>query len=102
MADYNPNLVCQHGGSFSSSNEGFVQTTKNIIIHTQTNDIVHNTTTFARPTFGPCKCLQQFDGHPVLLWNLGRGKMMDYPSLHSVIHHMVTGSPIYSIYCSGR
>ena len=99
-AEYNPNLVCQHGWHFNSSNDVLVQTSTNLIIYTQTNDIVLNTKTFARPTIGPCKCLQQFDGHPVLLWNLGRGKMVDYPFLHSVIHQGITGSPIFSIFHS--
>ena len=99
-AEYKPHLVCQHGCHFNSSNDHLVQTSKNIVIYTQTNDIVLNTATFARPTIGPCKCLQHFDGHPVLLWHLGLGKMVDYPFIHSVIHQGITGSPIYSIHQS--
>ena len=93
-------IVTRQGGHCQSTPVHHVQTLTNLIIYTQTNDIVLNTKTFARPTIGPCKCLQQFDGHPVLLWNLGRGKMVDYPFLHSVIHQGITGSPIFSIFHS--
>jgi hypothetical protein len=35
---------------------------------------------------GPCTCLQRYDCHPLLIWNLGKGRFMDYTVLHSYLH----------------
>ena len=75
-------LDCDCGFGFDSSDEKLVKTSKNLKIYTQTDDVIKQTITFA----GSCKHLQQVDGHSVLLWNLGRGRMVDYVFLHSTIH----------------
>lgn len=95
-------LTCQHGFGFDSSDASFLQSSKNLIIYAQTQDIVLETASFARPTVpaGSCRCLQQYDGHPVLLWNLGCGRMVDYTFLHFAIHQVVNGTPMNSIYQS--
>ena len=41
---------------------------------------------YVRPTVGPCKCLKRFDGHPLLLWHLGKGRFVDYTLLHGYVH----------------
>ena len=34
------------------------------------------------------QCLQQYDGHPQLLWHIGFGRFVDYSLLHLHLHRM--------------
>ena len=97
---YEGALVCKHGFGFNSSDVTLVQTSQNVIIYTNTQDIIIDSVTLARPTSpaGSCQCLQQYDGHPVLLWHLGRGRMVDYAFLHVSAHQVINGSTMHSIY----
>ena len=93
-------MVCKHGFGFDSSDVTLVQTSQNVIIYTNTQDIIIDSVTLARPTSpaGSCQCLQQYDGHPVLLWHLGSGRMVDYAFLHVSAHQVTNGSTMHSIY----
>ena len=96
-------MVCnKHRNYFDPSNERLVQTSRNMVIYTQTKDLVIETATFVRPTtpIGCCKCLHHYDGHETLLWNLCLGKMVDYIFLHSAIHQVIDGFPINGVYKS--
>ena len=95
-------LKCKHGNSFDSSDERLVKTSRNVMIYTSESDIKNDAATFGRPTVpvGVCKCLHHYDGHSVLLWNLGLGKMIDYQFIHFVIHQSVNGTPLQSIFRS--
>ena len=100
--DFVAALVCKDGFGFDDSEDRLVQTSTNLIIYTNTHDILTDSITLARPTtpIGSCRCLHQFDGHEILLWNLGRGRMVDYCFLHSSVHQIVDGTPMNSIYQS--
>ena len=103
IAEFRPDMVCnKHQNHFDPSNERLVQTSRNMVIYTQTKDLVVETATFARPTtpFGCCKCLHHYDGHENLLWNLGLGKMVDYTYLHYAIHQVTDGFPLNGVYKS--
>ena len=41
-----------------------------------------------RKTVAKCRCIQQVDGHPYLLWHLGFGRFVDYTLLHLHMHRM--------------
>ena len=81
-----------------------VQTSNDIVIYTETEDIVLDVKTFARPTLptGACKCLHHYHGHHELLWHLGSGKMIAYQYLHVVIHQFVLGLPMNAGFESRR
>ena len=95
---YEGALICKHGVAFNSSDVTLVQTSQNVIIYTNTQDVIMDSVTLARPSAGSCKCLQQYDGHPVLLWHLGSGRMVDYAFLHVSAHQVINGSTMHSIY----
>ena len=89
VPSYEASYVCtKHQLNFDASNDQLVKTSANIVIYTQTADILQEISTFARQTspHGSCKCLHQYDAHSELLWHLGRGRMVCYLFLHSAIH----------------
>ena len=63
---------CKHDFLFNSSVESLVTESKNSCVYNEVGERVFPCQVFARPTVGPCNCLQRFDGHHLLLWNLGK------------------------------
>ena len=57
---------------------------------------------YARPTVNKmCRCTQQFDGSDLLIWNLGRGRFIDYRVLYSHLHNWkLSGTKMYSLFKS--
>ena len=102
--DFVAALVCKDGFGFDDSEDRHmcVQTSMNLIIYTHMHDLLKDIITLARPTtpVGSCRCLHQYDAHENLLWNLSRGRMVDYCFLHSFVHQIGDGTPMNSIYQS--
>ena len=48
--------------------------------------------TYARKSLGSCRCRQQADTHNLLLWHLGKGKMIDYLFLSCYMRTMRSNS----------
>ena len=84
----------KHKSTFDPNDDKMVQNSKNIIIYTETSERIYNIVTFARKTIGGCKCRQQADTHSLLLWHVGKGKMIDYMFLSCALHNMrANGTP---------
>lgn len=81
-------FACKHGQTFDSNDENLLQFSSNIIIYTETSEKVYSIKTFSRKTLSGCKCKQQADTHKLLLWHIGKGKMIDYLFLSGYMHSM--------------
>ena len=81
---------CQHDNTYDPNDDNLVEISPNIIIYTETSERVFPIKTYGRKTLGRCKCKQQADTHKLLLWHLGRGKMIDYLFLSFYMHNMRT------------
>ena len=79
---------CQHGSTYDPNDVNLVVFSSNVIIYTETSEKVYPVKTYARKTVGSCKCKQQAGTHKLLLWHLGRGKMIDYTFLSGYMQNM--------------
>ena len=80
--------VCKHENIFDPDNSNLLRQSPNITVYTNIGERVFNVEVMSRKTLFGCKCLQQFDGHPHLLWHLGFGRFVDYTWLHLHLHRM--------------
>ena len=56
---------------------------------------------YARRSIGPCKCLQRLDGTKFLIWNLGKGRFIDFTLLHTYVQKWVnSGLKIFALWKS--
>ena len=81
-------FLCKHGSSFDPNDDNLVECSSNIIIYTESSEKVYPIKTYSRKTVDGCKCKQQADTHKLLLWHIGKGKMIDYMFLSSYMHNM--------------
>ena len=92
---------CKHGQLFNKCDESLVRESHNVIIYTDTGERFFPNPVLARPTVGPCLCLQRVDGHLLLLWHLGKGRFVDYTMLHGYLHKWTaSGISIQAMYKS--
>ena len=68
---FDPEKKCKHQMNFNISEESIIRQSKNLLLFTDLGQRVFSTEVFARPSLGPCQCLQRYDGHEYLIWNLG-------------------------------
>ena len=96
--------VCSlHGNPYDPDDENLIKQTKNVMIYSETSEMVHNTQTFGRPTIDKnCRCIQEADTNNLLLWHLGKGKMVDYLFLSCFVHNMRTNGVSKSGLLSAR
>ena len=84
------NLKCKHNCQYNSADNCLVQESSTLCLFTELGDRIFPTSVYARPTSGSCTCLQRYDGHSDLIWNLGKGKFVDYTLLHGYLHRWRT------------
>ena len=90
-------LHSKHENIFDPDNSNLLRQSTNITVYTNIGKRVFNVEVMCRKTLFGCKCLQQFDGHPHLLWHLGYGRFVDYTWLHLHLHRMrAEGIGIYA------
>ena len=87
---FDTNLKCKHNIQYNCDEISLVKESQNLCLFTELGDRIFPSPVLARPTVGPCTCLQRYDGHPLLIWNLGKGRFMDYTVLHSYLHRWRT------------
>ena len=86
---YKDNEECVHGNKFDPADENCIKESENTIIINEIGEQTFETKVMSRKTVGSCRCLQHFDGHPELLWHLGRGKFVNYTLLLNFLHNFV-------------
>jgi hypothetical protein len=93
----------KHGNTYDPNDDNLLQFSTNIIIYTETSEKVYHIKTYARRSLGGCKCKQQADTHKLLLWHLGKGKMIDYMFLSCYMHNMrANGTPTQTRHARGK
>ena len=93
--------VCQHGYVFDENDQNLILESKTILIYDSIGEQVFNVKNYVRKSLHSCQCTQRFDGHSQLLWNLGRGRFINYTLLNSYIHIWKNdGLPIYALHKS--
>ena len=101
IPELNETSKCVHNAPFNCSNESLVRESLNLCLYNDLGERVFDTEVYARPTVGPCSCLQRFDGHDLLIWNLGLGRFVDYTLLLGYLHKWrVSGISMHGLYRS--
>ena len=92
---------CMHKVPFKCSNDSLVKESQNLCLFNDLGERFVQTEVFARPSDGPCSCLQRYDGHPLQIWNLGRGRFVDYTLLLGYLHKWrASGISMHALYRS--
>ena len=80
---YKPENKCKHNFPYNISEESLVRESKNLCLFNELGQRIFDSGVYARPSEGPCKCVQRVDGNDLMIWNLGKGRFVDYTLLHS-------------------
>ena len=100
---FDPEKKCKHKMPFNQYEESIIKQSKNLLLFNDLGQRVFSTEVFARPSLGPCQCLQRYDGHQYLIWNLGLGRFCCYSMLLSYLHKWRTsGIAMYAMFKSIR
>ena len=92
---YDKDRLCSHGFQYNEDDSLMGICAQSIVIYTENSEKIHPTIVKYRRSVGPCSCQHQFDGHELLLWHLGNGRMVDYKLLHNYFNDWIrTGIPI--------
>ena len=99
---FDPDLKCKHNLPFKSCDKELIRQSKNLCLFNEIGQRIFKTEVFARPSDGPCKCLQRMDGHEFMIWNLGGGSFVDYTWLLSYLQKWrVSGLSMHALLCIG-
>ena len=79
--------TCPHGNEWSDSLKLAAPST---VVYHEGGERKYNTKVYYRETSGTCKCQDHVDGHPYLLYNMGRGQFVDYVTLQSFVIKVAT------------
>ena len=75
IPEFDADERCKHNNAYNGRDDTLCQESKNLCLFNDLGERIFNTQVFARPTVGPCSCLQRFDGSPLLIWNLGKARI---------------------------
>jgi hypothetical protein len=92
IPEYSENDACElHGHRYDENDDNLIVDTENCISYSEIGEQVFDTKVMCRRTLGNCNCRQRYDGHPQLLWHLGKGKFINYSVLVNLHHNFVNG-----------
>ena len=74
---FDKSKVCKHGFNFTDSEHAIVLVSDKLSLFTEIGQRFFSSKVYSRPSSGPCKCLQRYDGHEIFIWNLGHGRFVD-------------------------
>ena len=98
---FDANETCKHNHTFNISDDTLVRESANLCLFNDYGERTFSTEVFARPTVGACRCLQRVDGNDFLIWNLGKGRFVDYSLLLSYLHKWrSSGISMYALHQS--
>ena len=101
IPNFSQEIKCKHEVLYNNCDDSLVRESQNVCLNNDVGERIFPTAVFVRPTVGPCNCLQRFDGHPLLLWNLGKGRFVDYTMLLGYLHKWIaSGISIHALYQS--
>ena len=92
---------CKHNAPYNENEEALIRESPNVCLFNEIGQRNFPAEVFARPSVGPCKCVQKVDGHDLMIWNVGKGRFVDYTLLHSYLHKWrASGISMYALYRS--
>ena len=92
IPEYSENDACElHGHRYDENDDNLIVDTENCISYSEIGEQVFETKVMCRRTLGNCNCRQRYDGHPQLLWYLGKGKFINYSVPVNLHHNFVNG-----------
>ena len=92
---------CKHNSQFNADDAALVRESLNVCLFNDLGQRIFPAEVFARPSVGPCSCLLRFDGHDLMIWNLGKGRFVDYGMLHSYLQKwQASGLTMYALHRS--
>ena len=98
---YDVSNKCKHEVAFNPEDDCLVRESQKLCLFYDWGERVYESAVFARPSIGPCCCLQRFDGDPLQIWNLGRGRFVDYSLLLGYLHKWrASGITMYALFRS--
>ena len=90
IPEYDDNNECEpHGNKYDDNDDNLQIENENIIVHNEIGEQTFDVKVMCRKTLGNCNCKQRYDGHPQLLWHLGKGKFVNYCMLVNYLHNFV-------------
>ena len=99
IPEFDEHKRCKHGLQFNESDLSLRLCAPQVTLYSSTKETDFNTKVYYRPTVGPCKCRQYYDGHKYLMYHVAEGKMVCYFALQNYIHSWVnSGQSCYSYY----
>ena len=82
IPEYVPESKCKkHGNEYDPSEDNLHEESNTIIIYSEVGEQMFNIALYSRPTAGDCSCTAKFDGTDLLIWNLGRGRFIDFATI---------------------
>ena len=102
---YNSEETCfKCENRFEMDDSKLLRVASNIKVFTLSGERIFSVPVFARPTLDrACRCMHHFDGSDDLIWNLGRGRFIDYRVLYSHLHNWkLSGVKMYALFKSLR
>ena len=92
IPEYSEDNTCElHGHRYDENDDNLIVDSDNCIIFSEKGVLVFDTKVMCRRTVGNCNCRQRYDGHPQLLWHLGKGKFLNYSVLVNMHHNFING-----------
>ena len=79
----------KHGNTFNENDACLKLCATHIIVHEENKETIYPCNVYYRETVGSCKCQQHYDGHELLLFHVGLGKMVCYFTLQNYLHNWV-------------
>ena len=72
------NKCVRHGNLFKENDELLRLSATHVVLYEENKETVYPCKVYYRETEGHCKCQQQYDGHDLLLFHMGLGRMVCY------------------------
>ena len=96
---FNDQLRCKHGLTYNEDDRSLRLCAPQVTLYETSGEKTFNCRVYFRPTSGPCKCRQYYDGHEYLMYHVAEGKMICYFALQFYLHSWVnSGTSCYSAY----
>lgn len=90
---YEPNNRCKHGHLFSEDDTKLKVLYNSAMKYSENCEEKLDIPIYGRPSASTCKCVQQPDTHPWLMWNAGGGHLLCYQYLLAALMKFNSGVP---------
>ena len=89
IPQFSPANECRHGELFIENDEYLKICAEQIVLYEESKETIYDCKVYYRETVGQCKCRQHYDGHELLMYHMGQGRMICYFTLQNYLHNWV-------------